>query len=49
MSCKNCIKCNKRQWGFPVRWDRKGKVVEINLYLYEQVELARHNIKQMSK
>ena len=38
----------QRQWGYPTRVDKKGRVVEINLYLYEKVELARHNIKQLS-
>lgn len=38
----------KRQWGFPVQFintKRGRKVVKIELYKYEQVELARHNIQ----
>ena len=39
------IQANKRQWGYVVRTNPKtGKTTEINLYLYEKVELARFNI-----
>lgn len=39
---------HQRKWGFPIRWNN-GKIAEINLYLYEQVELARHNIAACKK
>jgi hypothetical protein len=42
-------KFKKRKWGFPVRWNKRGHIVEINLYLYEQVELARANILAMKE
>ncbi len=42
-------KFKKRKWGFPVRFNKRGRVVEINLYLYEQVELARRNIQAMKE
>lgn len=39
----NKAKQKKRVWGFPVEW-RNGKVTKIELYHFEKVELARHNI-----
>lgn len=39
----------KRKWGYPVVVNTKGEVLEIKLYLYEQVELAKHNIEQCKK
>jgi len=40
----------KRKWGYPVRFDGKtGRVAEINLYKYEQLELAKANVKACKK
>lgn len=38
----------KRRWGFPVKRDPKtGKVLEVNLYMYEQLELAKENNERL--